>query len=311
MRAYLPLLAMLSLSAAACGGADEGRPPDPRAPGAIQSGSQSIDQCKVAEAYEFQTLIDFEPYEVANGTVDFARCDPDLSETGSCSFYFNYDEASSPKNSSAGLGVGADCEAVLVGADEEVFTFPRIGQQSFPGQEIPDGRCDEDGHGLNIITENVGQCIGSDGRLGWGATLDVTFMPPLDASEWDGVSLWVKQGSTDGNASFILQFVDPNTSGAEDPETLEPTCDSSDPAVGQQPVPDHEKCDAFGTAVTIPDEWTFVPAGFATLAQKGFGVVSPLGKLKVNEINRMQIFIDSGNSDFWLDDIALFRKAAE
>jgi hypothetical protein len=307
MRAYVPWLALLFLPQLGCGGADEGRPPDPRMPVSGGEGGAGFDQCKAAENYEFRTLIDFEPYQLPNGIGELARCDPGL--TNSCSFYFNYDEASSPRNSAANLTRGSDCQQLQVDEDEEVFTFPRIGQQSFPGQEMPDARCGEEGRGLNIVTENVGMCIGSDGRLGWGATLDVTFTPALDASDWDGISLWVKNDSRDGNASFILQFVDPYTSGAEDPETGEPSCDASDPAVGQQPVPDHEKCDAFGTAITLPDEWIFVPARFSTLGQKGFGVVSPLGRLKQDQIARLQIFIDSGDADFWIDDIALFRAA--
>jgi hypothetical protein len=311
MRAYLSLLALVSLSTSACGGADEGRPPDARTQRSGGEGGAGFDECEAAEQYEFKALVDFEPYQVANGTAEFARCDPDASPAGiSCSFYFNYDEASSPKNTAAGLEVGADCEELLVDEDAEVFTFPRIGQQSFMGQTIEGGRCGEEGRGLNIVTQNVGQCIGSDGRRGWGAALDVTFMPPLDASDWDGLSLWAKQGATDSESldAFIIQFVDPNTSGAEDPNTLEPTCDASDPAVGQQPVPDTEKCDSFGTAVTLSDDWALVPASFADLQQRGFGVASPLGHLKTDEINRIQIFVNAGDADFWLDDISLFRK---
>lgn len=88
-------------------------------------------------------------------------------------------------------------------------------------------------------------------------------------------------------------------------------CDASDPAIGQQAVPDSEKCDSFGTAVTLSDDWTFVPTRFGELKQKGFGVVSSLGRLKMDEINRMQIFMNAGSADFWIDDISLFRTVEQ
>jgi hypothetical protein len=120
----------------------------------------------------------------------------------------------------------------------------------------------------------------------------------------------VKNNPGGEQPGIILQFIDPYTSGVEDPEEgLEANCDASDPAVGQQPVPDSEKCDSFGTAVTLDEEWRFVPARFSELRQKGYGVVSPLGHLKTDRIIRMQIFVNSGNADFWVDDIELFRSA--
>lgn len=303
MRVCLPVLGLFSLVSVACGGADEGRF------AYEETETEDLDPCDADQGYEFFSLIDFEPHAIAGGDTSVnVQCNPELAS--SCDFYFNYDSASSPPNPSRMLDRGEDCVELAVDTDAVVTTAPRLGQSSIDAQPVPDGRCGEEGYGLNIVTENVGMCYGADGRLGWGAGLDVTFSGPLDASDWDGIALWVrKDAGGSQKPAFILQFSDPNTSGTEDPETGEPaTCDASDPAIGEQPVPDSEKCDAFGTAVTLSDDWSFVATRFEDLAQKGFGVVSPLGHLKRDEIIRMQVFMSAGSADFWLDDIALFRK---
>ena len=299
MRPLLPIVVLFSLTGVACGGTDDGRfsyeETDTTAP----------DPCEVGSGYELLSVLDFEPRRVSGGVSAQLACNPDLPS--SCSFYFNYDNASSPPNPALFGADGADC-AELVDEGTEVTTQPRIGS-NIESEAIPGGRCGQDGSALHIVTENVGMCYGADGRLGWGAALDVTFAgPPLDASEWDGFAFWVKKSEGSSKPAFIAQFVDPNTSGAENPDTGEPSCDASEPATGPPVVPDSEKCDSFGTAITLTDDWSFVAARFEDLAQKGFGVVSPLGHLKVDEINRMQIFMNAGSADFWIDDLSLFRE---
>lgn len=297
MRADLPALVLLSCLGVACGGTDEGR-------FAYEAMDTSeVDPCRGDQGFELLSVIDFEPYEVSGASLSTnVQCNPELGSA--CEFYFNYDYRSSPPNTPRGYPRGEDCVELAVAEDAEVTTLPRIGQATFQSQEIPDGRCGNAGHGLNIMTENVGMCYGTDGRLGWGAALDVTFAP-LDASDWDGIGLWIKRTPGSEKLAFILQFVDPNTAGADDPETGDSAlCDASDPST----APDSQKCDSFGAAITLTDEWSFLAVRFDDLAQKGFGVVSPLGHLKLDEIIRMQIFMNAGNADFWLDDISLFRE---
>ncbi|HEX6275909.1 MAG TPA: hypothetical protein VFZ53_22865, partial [Polyangiaceae bacterium] len=79
-----------------------------------------------------------------------------------------------------------------------------------------------------------------------------------------------------------------------------------DPPMGP-PWKDSEKCDAFGTAVTMDGDWLFVPARFSTMRQKGFGVPSQLGHLDTTTINRLQILMNAGTWNFWIDDVVLFR----
>ena len=295
MRSTLSLVLLLGLLAFGCGGTDEGRPSNDPVP------QREFDQCEAAEGYEFLSMVDFEPYMAGNDTSRSVRCSPELSQadTASCDFYFNYDSAKTPG--------GPDCVTRLVGEDEEVFSYPRLGQQTFDATEIDGRRCGEETNGLNIITQNVGMCVGSDGRVGWGAALDITFSPALDASEWDGVALWVRDGERGGQPVILVQLVDPYSSGGL-PETDPFYCNATDPALASEPILDSEKCDSFGTTITLSDDWTFVPARFDEMEKRGFGVVSPLGRLKTDEILRMQILFGSGNANFWIDDIALFRE---
>lgn len=301
MRAALPALALLSLAAVACGGTDDGRveyePVD----------DVELDQCKASKGYEFMSLVDFEPYQVPGGLSHQVRCNPEVP----CSFYFNYDEDVSPPNptSQPAKPLGSDCQKLAVAPDAVVRTDPSWGAGSFDAKEIGGGRCGEEGSALNFVTENVGMCFDSNGQLGWGAALDITFRPALDASEWDGVSFWVKNSRHGETPAIIVQFADKYTSGTEAAGTdLEPYCDASDPMPDDPVKPDSTKCDSFGLAVTLAKDWTFVPARFEDMAQKGFGVVSPLGHLKTDEIVRMQILVDAGDADFWVDNISLFRE---
>jgi hypothetical protein len=146
----------------------------------------------------------------------------------------------------------------------------------------------------------MAMCFGSNGRLGWGGSIDVTLAvsgpndpgpgnsegaggagssddnPDLpgsqgyDARAWDGISFWVKKTPGGTNGTLIVTIADPGTT---EPPPGTPGCSSVETA------PDAEKCDAFGIAVTLSEEWTFVPALFRSMRQKGFGLPSPLGRL--------------------------------
>jgi hypothetical protein len=291
-------LAVLALSSTACGGTDDGRP-------SAGSASDGVppDPCLADDGYEFQNIVNFNPRLQGQTTVFTAICDAATP----CTFYFNYDEGQSPENPDAPRMRGVEC-LEPVDSDAVAFTQPRIAAQTFIGEPIDGGRCDEEHSALHIIATNVGMCYGPDGRLGWGAGLDINFSPPIDAREWEGISFWVRNSAPVPRA-FILSVSDPITSGgAVNPDTGMPYCSSMDPPPGAPPVPDSQKCDAFGVAVTASDEWTFVPAVFSSMRQKGFGVPSHLGQLDTQSISRVQLLMSAGSWDFWLDDFALFRR---
>lgn len=281
----------LALLLFACGGEDLGKP----AADLVPSTAEPLDPCSADEGYEFQRIVDFEPGQTASGAVSrSAFCDPATP----CSFYFNADTANSPPGGCA---------------PELTFeSTPRVGQggANIPGQELPQSRCGESTGALHVTATNMAICINDSGRKGWGGGFDITFSSPLDASEWDGISFWVKRGTTPGfgnnrtdNKSIIALAIDQYSSGA--------TCDASDPALATREVPDTEKCDPFGAAAPLRDEWTFIPAKFSAMRQKGFGVPSPLGHVDTTGLIRFQILMTAGNWDFWIDDISLFRAPAE
>ena len=74
-------------------------------------------------------------------------------------------------------------------------------------------------------------------------------------------------------------------------------------------APDAEKCDPFGAAVLMTEEWRFVKLPFAHLQQKGFGVPAPSGHVDPSALLGMQFGLAAGNWDLWLDDIAFFKEA--
>jgi hypothetical protein len=274
------LALLVSVPLAACGGTDEGRPS-----GEPPEDTSTLDPCEREPAYELQSIVDFDRTD----NVGYLVCDP----AAPCSFYFNYDYARSPENLDHPLPQGSEC-LEPVDPDAVVFTKPNYQAQMYLPEAIPNGRCGRESSGLHIVAQNVGMCYGADGRLGWGAALDITFDTPLDASAWDGIALWVRN-STDERRAFNFSVADQYTSG-------EPYCQTADGAA------DSEKCDAFGTAVTITGDWSFVPATFSTLRQKGFGVPSPGGTLDASVIPRLQLLVNAGSWDLWIDDIALFRS---
>lgn len=310
---YWSLGLSLACVIAGCGGEDKGR-----VSGRVTE-VPPVDQCKLAEAYEFQNLVDFEPV----GNSQFALCDPKLAmicnAPSPTPFYFNYDTKHTSPVPDA-FKASTFCRS-----EEPYDSNLREGQVlGAPNKDGP--RCGVSEHALQVLASNVAECYGANGRPGWGAALDLTMRNTLDAvglegGPYDGISFWVRKGSAATKPTFVFSVVDvPNNgidaefSGAELPQCgcrFEPTdqdprhiqCYSDPPA----DVPDGRKCDAFSAAVTLTDEWTFIAARFSALTQKGFGAASLLPEVDATRIKRLQFLITAGDWDFWIDDLALFK----
>lgn len=292
-----PVLIVAGVLLAACGGEDLGRPSDdPLEP------LEKVDPCLSTEGYEFQTIVDFETTEADGtlgplGTRRPAACDPGTT----CSkFYLNTDtDLTHP-------GETTDLHPICP-ADAQASKSQSGNQNGLRTNAIPDGRCDESTAGFHFVGKDIATCVsGATGRRGWGGSFEIQFSPSFDASGWDGVSFWVRKGEEPSGATLILTVADPYTDGHEymDPVTgVTRKCDMT----ASTTIPDSEKCDAFGVAVTLTSEWAFVAARFEDLHQKGFGLPSPLGHLKSSEIAKMQYLFVAGDWDFWIDDLAFFR----
>jgi hypothetical protein len=112
----------------------------------------------------------------------------------------------------------------------------------------------------------------------------------------------------DSHGNKILDYaLDPNT-GAKIPEwTAYSTPDNMVQANNCYDVSvDVLKCDRFGAGVGLEPEWRFVKVPFANMRQRGYGVVSPAGRLLTESLLAFGIYLDVGNWDFWIDNVAYY-----
>jgi hypothetical protein len=304
LRVYSAIALALAFSATGCGGEDKGR----------VSGStavvEAVDQCKLAERYEYQNLVDFEPIGASHGAV----CVPEIASAcnmpnpGDSPFYFNHDAC----------------------PDDSAFDS-NINQSNVFGELIKDGaRCGISETALHIKASNVSDCYKPNGRHGWGAGLDLTMKgtgldaTTLEGGPYEGISFWVRKGAGPTLPSVIFSVVDTaNTSTTVTIDSDKPENDLPCGCVFRSPteddphnvqcysdppptVPDGRKCDPFGAAVTLTDGWTFIAAPFASLKQKGFGVAGA-AQVDPTRIRRLQFLMIAGDWDFWIDDLQLFK----
>ena len=291
----LPLLALTLSGFAACGGADEHRPTtettfaEPPAP------------CALGDAYA-PTLTPITAFEIANMSLVCGSAD-----TFWCTSYQNQDNAHSPPD-------GGDCKHLIydgqIVQSGVVETITRVPE--------PTERCGAATNALHFKATNLGMCKGTNGRLGWGGGYEIDFASDragnmkasIDASGYDGVSFWIKRGTGKSGGAIIVLVVDSFAAGSVD--QIDPangeviSCKATDPETRPMPEPDNQKCDPFNAAVSITDDWTFVPLRFADLRQKGFGAYAPEG-LNLTELLRLQFLVNAGDWDFWIDDLAFFN----
>lgn len=316
------LLGALALLLGACGGEDKGRP----SPDVVVV--PPLDQCALANQYDFQPIVTFEPRTSPSGGMNrYAYCDAAVpcEAVSPAPFYFNYDKAhSDPLPMLTEAMTPTTCPSPSAPATVNISKHDVIteGPREIFGQTLPDGpRCGTSANALNFTARDLAMCVGPNGRLGWGAGLDLNFQKPnlFDASDWDGVSFWVR-GDGKGGSAFVFSIIDAQNEGitAEFDQTASPGCGCYRPHPDTAPehwqcsndpgpeYPDVVKCDAYGAEVSLTTDWTFYAFEFSGLRQKGFGFASqPFDKSK---LSRLQFLVQFGNWSFWLDDIALFRK---
>lgn len=315
------LLAVSILSA--CGGAtDRGRPQ------ADVTVPETIDPCAAADGLMFQDITTFDRPYGAVASYEQTLCDKAVdnkitvddkgvvhSGQGACTFY-NFDSLFSPKACSTPTRSNATClQADLTPTPESVClttNFPSMGA-GVPATEIPGGRCGVPGHAFHLEGSNIATCYdGKSKKQGWGASLQITFnsnpmmsgmsLQPVDASAWDGISLWLRRGPK-SNTTLLIAIQDVYSS----PTSAADSCISADPPVGMKPFPDAVKCDGFASGVLLTSDWRFVRLPFTKVKQKGFGRPSPLGELDTAALTGLQFTLAAGDWDVWVDDIAFYK----
>jgi len=302
---HLPLV--LALTLAACGGEDRGRPQ-----ATLSTDAGHEDPCQAAVGLQFQNIVNFEG--------DSAECDLAVAPaTGlnQCVF-LNYDSETSPRSC-----VIPEAKPCLLQTGEQVPDDVCLDQDPGRGSKLHDtkieggGRCGSSTGALHYVAHNVAICIDpKTKRQGWGTTLQATFnwtssgvaQTALDARAWDGVSFWIRRGTGSTGTAVLVSVADVFSAVAIDSmgdggETKSSFCSSLPGAA------DSEKCDPFGAAVLMTDEWRFVKLPFARLQQKGFGVPAPTGHVDTAALVGLQFNLAAGNWDLWIDDIAFYREA--
>lgn len=144
----------------------------------------------------------------------------------------------------------------------------------------------------------------------WGPQFGVKFenndmhLPPFDVSAWEGIGFWLRKGSdhpevpNPGTVLFV-SLADQHTVGS----TTNTECNESANV-------DAEKCDPYGVAVGLEDQWRYVRVPFAKMQQRGYGVHVPY--LDLTQISQIKFAMDigdaaNGNWNIWLDDVSLYR----
>jgi hypothetical protein len=270
----------------------------------------AVDACQATAGLTFQNIADFEG--------DVAQCDPAVAAPTAQCFFLNYDKDLSPrvcagtKETPCLLESGEQVPSDVCFNADPVQSGGRLNDAPMEGMD----RCGSSKRALHYVGKNVAICMSpTTKRQGWGATLQVTFnwtsngkpSQPYDASAWDGVSFWIRKGTGPTATAILASVQDIYTAAPPIPvdggKVYPEYCSV---ATG---VSDAEKCDPFGAAVLLTDEWRFVKLPFATLQQKGFGVPSPTGKVDASNLSGVQFGLAAGNWDLWLDDIAFYREA--
>lgn len=180
------------------------------------------------------------------------------------------------------------------------YTSDTLRRCSCEGEEVPAWRCAD-------------SCVTARCKERCGGASD----HPVDMSAWDGISLWVRRGDPSAGSAVILSVIDIENENVD--ASSEPHCGCTeesdggfrcwkDPSKEDAPLPDTQKCDPFGIPLPLTDEWTFLAIPFSDLRQKGFGFASATGRLDASQISRLQLLTTSGDWDYWIDDVALFRE---
>jgi len=185
---------------------------------------------------------------------------------------------------------------------------PSPGRESPDANELTNPRCGESTYALRIQ---------ATGLVIYGGAFGLSFLvqDPLgrDASDYEGLSLWVKHAGDAPGRSLFVAINDRNTDSSArasiqaseaqqqiDTEEIVPDCDDNS-------LIESEKCDRFGAGVPLPDEWTFIEIPFDAMKQRGFGI--PVPAPDIGAIAGLNFGFEAGDWDFYIDDVGFYRAA--
>lgn len=126
-----------------------------------------------------------------------------------------------------------------------------------------------------------------------------------DASEWDGIVFWAR-AMPDGRKNIRLDVSDVNTDdtrnkaefvGPPNPDGCLPDAPEDGPSIG---------CDKFGSFATLDDKWRAFALDFVEMRQAGWGLQQK--RFATEDIWSLNFSFAHGYWDFWIDDVAFFRR---
>ena len=186
---------------------------------------------------------------------------------------------------------------------EEIQSPPYF-SKPLPAAAIPGGgRCGST-YALHMVAGPFNK-VPFDFQESWGGVIGRTYSQPgVDFSAYDGIALWGRRhpGSRD---TVRLDVSDTNTDQEFiNPETGEPNCNPDisldDPTDG---------CDKWGGFALLHQDWEFFAFPFNEMRQSGWG--RPREALLLGGIMSVGFLYDVGLWDFWIDDIALYKRRPE
>ena len=171
---------------------------------------------------------------------------------------------------------------------------PPPNQKPLPATELNPARCGESTKALEVKATGLELW----GLVGYNFSSGM----PFDASGWDGLSFWVRSGpGAVGRtlfASVAEKYTDQGGAGSFPGGT--PYCLFDDLDV-------KKTCDRFGVGIGLDTEWRFFAIRFDEMRQRGFGVPAPSSEPD-RQILGLNFGFESGDWDFFLDDVSFFKK---
>jgi hypothetical protein len=148
-------------------------------------------------------------------------------------------------------------------------------------------------HGTNDVDPNV-----PDGEPEYNVG--------TDASAWDGIVFWARAMPA-GRKNIRLDVSDLNTDdfrndpkkfmGPANPDGCTPNAPEDGPSIG---------CDKFGSFATLGDEWRAFALDFVEMRQAGWGLQQK--RFATEDVWSLNFSFAHGYWDFWIDDVAFFRR---
>jgi hypothetical protein len=281
-RAFLAsAILLLAANSPACGGQEGARAKktDGLAPA---DASTPVDQCQALSDYQFQPI---------NNGFFWDGKNPNTA------WYVNYD--------------GID---EVTDASDAPNAHPAPEKIAWRCANFPPGDRALTDYALNLQVSNLKPPIDQppqaylDGapppKSGWGCLIGSNLAD--DASQWEGISFWVRQDAPEGSEGTTFMSVSEDHT---DPKagTPPPCAQDADPVTGSTT----QQCDSFGTGVAVYPDWKFYVLPFAKMRQRGYGKAVPQSVFLQDGLTHLWgikfDFAPIQNWSIWLDGIAYYK----